>query len=210
MQWIELRACPACQEPASAKIGKLRAKYYSFGGSRRPMPRGGVALHRCVTCGLVFKAVVPAPQELTDATSDAEGSLWGGNYDYADEIACLEALDLVGADILDVGAAGGEWLAALPAGGRRSALDIVRFNRLDTAGGGEFIEGFLDSSELMWSGRPYDVITAFDIFEHLYDPSAALGNCRSMLKPSGWLVIETGDADAMRRRPGDWPYLNLF
>lgn len=39
----------------------------------------------------------------------------------------------------------------------------------------------------------FDVVTMFDVFEHLHSPKADLKKIKSMLKPDGLLVIETGD-----------------
>jgi len=39
---------------------------------------------------------------------------------------------------------------------------------------GEYISGFVDSEDLLLSGEPYDVVTMFDVLEHLYSPELAL------------------------------------
>ena len=40
----------------------------------------------------------------------------------------------------------------------------------------------------------YDVITMFDVIEHVYHPDKLLAECRRLLKPGGILVITTHDA----------------
>lgn len=39
----------------------------------------------------------------------------------------------------------------------------------------------------------YDVITMFDVIEHVYDPGKLLKECRRLLKPDGLLVVTTHD-----------------
>lgn len=58
--------------------------------------------------------------------------------------------------------------------------------------------------------RSFDVITLFDVFEHLSDPERDLQKLRTLLKPEGLIVIATGDtasvsARTMRRR---WTFYN--
>ncbi len=37
---------------------------------------------------------------------------------------------------------------------------------------------------------PVDLITAFDLLEHLHDPASALAHCARTLRPSGYLLLE--------------------
>jgi SAM-dependent methyltransferase len=46
----------------------------------------------------------------------------------------------------------------------------------------------------------YDVITAFDLVEHLYDISTFLKRCREKLAENGRLVILTGNVDSLSAR----------
>jgi len=48
--------------------------------------------------------------------------------------------------------------------------------------------------------RKFDVITAFDLIEHLYDVRAFLQDCCRRLRPGGQLVILTGDIDCRSAR----------
>lgn len=48
--------------------------------------------------------------------------------------------------------------------------------------------------------RNFDIITAFDVIEHLYDVRAFLQECRRRLQPGGRLVILTGNIDSLSAR----------
>lgn len=54
----------------------------------------------------------------------------------------------------------------------------------------------------------FDIITLFDIIEHLKDPKAALNKLRRALKASGILVINTGDAGSFiaKIQGPDWHF----
>lgn len=55
------------------------------------------------------------------------------------------------------------------------------------------------------------MVTAFDVLEHVYAPSAALANLRALTRPGGIVVIETGDTDAIAADELTvWYYLSLF
>jgi hypothetical protein len=73
---------------------------------------------------------------------------------------------------------------------------------------GEYILSTFENTP-EWSGDPYDVVTAFDVFEHFLDAATATRNILGFLKPHGYLIIETGDwrtAQDLNR----WYYCNLF
>jgi hypothetical protein len=213
-EWQLLENCPSCQQSTGDMVGKLSTRNYIFGSRRITMPTSGVTLARCSTCGLVYKSVVPTPEFLKTITLLEQAGLWQQpNYDPASEFAAIQAYHPSPAyDLLDVGAAGGELLRAASCDkGRRSALDIVPFDRLTVSDGGEFICGFIDRSELNWSGRPYDVVTAFDVLEHIYAPSVAMANLSALTKCGGIVIIETGDTDSVA--PDElkqWYYLAYF
>jgi hypothetical protein len=64
---------------------------------------------------------------------------------------------------------------------------------------------------LAWSEAPYDVVTAFDVFEHIYAPRTAMANLRALVRPGGILVIETGSTDAVAPAALEqWYYLAYF
>ena len=46
---------------------------------------------------------------------------------------------------------------------------------------------------------PFDVVTAFDVIEHLFDPIAFLVQLRRIVKPGSWLVLSTPDVGHVLR-----------
>lgn len=67
--------------------------------------------------------------------------------------------------------------------------------------------GTLDSVAL--DEGQYDVVTLWDVIEHLADPAAELARAGRLLKPGGWLIVHTMDIDApVARLMGErWPWL---
>ncbi len=104
--------------------------------------------------------------------------------------------------ILDVGCGDGKFLWALDArkwdrtgvelSGETVALVRSRMPSL------ELIEGGLFSGEL--SGRGYDVLTFWHVFEHLPHPARNLRRASELLRPGGWLFISLPRFDSLQAR----------
>jgi hypothetical protein len=215
--WRTVPACPACGSSERLSRGTIPERAYVFGAAAVATPAAGITVHECRACGLAYKSPVPSPDLLAALFRRYAAVKWLPQADMAAEAAALARIAGSAAfDLLDVGAANGALLAARAAGGpagRRSALDVMRYPGLDAHLAGEFIEGFLDAPAVEWSGRPYRVVTLFDVLEHLYDPGAAFGNLRALVAPGGFAVIESGDARSFwpqRFGLGEWWYLRLI
>lgn len=94
--------------------------------------------------------------------------------------------------LLDVGSGGGVFVrAAREAGWSAIGLEpsfdaaahAAREHRLP------IVTGHLEQPPL--AGRRFDVITMFDVLEHVFSPGTFLAEARTLLAPQGLLVIET-------------------
>ncbi|MBW3623995.1 MAG: class I SAM-dependent methyltransferase [Armatimonadetes bacterium] len=73
-------------------------------------------------------------------------------------------------------------------------------------GPGRMFEG---SIEDLPSDRSFDVITLWDVIEHVERPRELVRSAVTRLQPGGWLVIETGNyqsVDRLMKGPGWWAY----
>jgi 2-polyprenyl-3-methyl-5-hydroxy-6-metoxy-1,4-benzoquinol methylase len=59
--------------------------------------------------------------------------------------------------------------------------------------------------------RKFDIITAFDLVEHLYDFQMFIEQCKHLLNPGGVMIFMTGDnsSDVARRKKNEWWYASL-
>ena len=69
------------------------------------------------------------------------------------------------------------------------------------------IQGTQIAPELQ--GKQFDVVTMWDVIEHVDDPAAELQKAYDLLKPGGWLVVHTMDVDSLAAKlmGSRWPWL---
>jgi 2-polyprenyl-3-methyl-5-hydroxy-6-metoxy-1,4-benzoquinol methylase len=69
--------------------------------------------------------------------------------------------------------------------------------------------GYLEESNLQ--KESYDIITLFEVIEHLKKPVGLLNECKKLLKKNGILVIRTANSDSWTSRllKGKWHYFNI-
>jgi len=214
-EWLTIKNCPACGDSSHTYRGMLTRKLYQFGKAVIPFPDSGVCMAECNTCHLYYKTALPTPAFLARTFENQAGEVWNDDYDFLCERKLIEAtVNNNSFDLLDIGPSNGALLKAFRStSGRRSGLDIVQHPGLEKHLQGEFIQCLIDDERLDWSQQPYNVIAAFDVFEHFYNPEAAFRNLHTLLRKNGIVVIETGDISSYSpasHGANRWWYTNLF
>jgi SAM-dependent methyltransferase len=183
-----LKACLACDRPTPQAL-LFRAN--------------GCDIWRCESCGL----------GKTDAAGFDPGSYYDEGYfsgdrpdGYADYRASepilrrefARSVDFIRryrsrGKLLDIGCAYGFFLQEA-----RQHFDVCGIELAQDAAehcrrnGLDVLTGVADEQSLQRLGT-FDVITMFDVIEHLPDPRATLALCRAHLNPGGIVVMTTGD-----------------
>lgn len=214
-KWEFRSHCPVCGRGDCHTIGILNIRWYDIGDEKITLPKEGIPIDKCRRCGIVFKKYLPEKGFSQHMFLTLGNHAWDGSHDFSGERDFL--IRLFGAknyELLDVGAGKGGLLRAISGRcARASALDVADFGaQAFVSAGGEFIENWLDGSEVVWSGEPYDVVMCLDVLEHLYSAQAAFENLRKLVRPGGIVVIETGDVDSLthERDVLSWWYAKLF
>jgi SAM-dependent methyltransferase len=114
-----------------------------------------------------------------------------------------------GRRLLDVGAYIGVFVETAEAAGW-NALGVVPSQWAAGVAQGEglaVIEGTLDAAEL--EGERFDVVTLWDVIEHVADPRLELAKCFDLLAPGGFVAVHTMDIDSLAARVMGrrWPWL---
>ena len=97
--------------------------------------------------------------------------------------------------VLDVGAFDGRFLEALPSEFQKSAIEpSCSGHDILQKKGFQVIGRFLAAAE-PGDQQKFDLVTMFDVFEHLSNPLAGMQDLMSYLKPGGTLFVGTADLD---------------
>lgn len=175
--------------------------------------RSGKRVVRCRRCGLVFYNPQPSPSQ---AAAQYSPEYFAREFpeDVGAEQTRLAHLRLARIEtelgvgsLLDVGCGVGRFLAvAHQRGWRAVGMDVASaaVQAAATLSGAPVLLG--DLSRLCLAGTPlFDVLTMWDVLEHLSDPVGDLRRARQWLRPGGLIVIQTQNVNGvtsawMRRR----------
>lgn len=178
--------------------------------------RDGVRYYACASCRVVFQFPQPSPEALREVYSEDyyrktdEKTSVSGYTDYEMDMDLKLARVLfepvrrlgtgTGKRLLDVGCATGAVLQVArehgwDAGGVEIsawAAEIARRKGFDVR------TGTLEEAHLAEGSM--DVVTMFDVIEHIPDPRVTLREIRRVLRPGGALVLQTPNADGFGAR----------
>ncbi|MCX6794203.1 MAG: class I SAM-dependent methyltransferase [Candidatus Gottesmanbacteria bacterium] len=175
--------------------------------------KNGYTIYRCETCGL-GKTDLKKPYELFVAEYYTKGYFTGDPVksafiNYKDDkrftvknmkqfLARVKKYKSKGT-LLDVGCALGFFVElALQAGFDAYGVDPSSYavgEAKKLVGGGRIKTGTIEAVE--YPEKSFDVITLFDVFEHLDDPGSDIEKLSKFLKDDGIIVIATGDTESV-------------
>ncbi len=184
-------------------------------------PEGGWGLRRCQTCGLIETSPFPAKERRIAENEEKYGdSFLAMQQSHRDrnhrvhKIALAEiaqASKLPGRRLLDVGCGAGQFLrAAIGAGWHAEAVEFNRENARTVAESGmKVFTGTIE--EASYPDAAFDVVTLWDILEHIHDPIAFLEETLRILKPGGLVFLQSPniDSDVASLWGVRWPWLCL-
>lgn len=167
-----------------------------------------VSVVECRDCVAAWQfPVARNADESRDTFDAAYNSADGGYFDPAKRRAIselqrsfIEARMPVG-ELLDVGCGDGSFARSMAAAGwRATGLDPAMPEKDRTAPGDEgalqLIRGSLDD---LPADRRFDLITLWDVVEHLDHPTGLVSALAARLKPGGSLIMETGNYQSAGR-----------
>lgn len=168
----------------------------------------GYKLYKCSNCRLLF--VFPTPQ-LIDVYDDnyfsgAERGFGYVDYDADKEpmisafnyyIDLINNLGLSKGKLLDIGVATGFFMSiAQKRGFEVAGIELSDFaakkgreNGLNVITGDLFTANF--------GAESFDVVTLFDVLEHVPDPKRLIAEVTRVLRPNGLIIVNTPDAESL-------------
>ncbi len=203
----EVASCPCCKSDYSQNdLGALATDRYYFGRwcFLSSVNNAPIRIKSCGTCGLAYKSHVPLPDQLAKLFEESQAQLWGWStkYEFLKELI-QQLLPAYRFSLLDIGAHDGSLLRAMSSlAGRLSALDVYRNASCAEVVNGEYLIQQLDAPDDPISESAYDLVTMFDVVEHLYDVSAGFARLADFVRSGGYVVLETADADCLTLQSG--------
>jgi SAM-dependent methyltransferase len=185
----------------------------TMGSSRRSVAAGTVL--RCRDCGFGFQQQRLSGDELRDLYRRMDTSVYQGELDGRRRTAGrhLEIISkyVTKGRILDVGSASGLFLTeAANAGwevfGVEPSEELCAVARENLSGRGQIECATLENSTLR---PPFDVVTLWDVLEHVPDPVKFLSACQGLLSRGGYIFLNVPDLDSREAKilGSRWPLL---
>ncbi|MFN8390796.1 MAG: class I SAM-dependent methyltransferase [Bdellovibrionota bacterium] len=109
--------------------------------------------------------------------------------------------------VLDVGCAGGAFVKAASDAGF-TAIGVEPSKWMVEHGKKEYgldlRAGLLEDQG--FEPESFDIVTLWDVVEHLYNPTEVLNECKKVLKPGGYLIVNYPDYGSLARRTLGWKW----
>jgi 2-polyprenyl-3-methyl-5-hydroxy-6-metoxy-1,4-benzoquinol methylase len=168
----------------------------------------GYELVECTGCGLAYIANQPTAAQLTaiySASADYHAGLQQPGSKLWERMAGIARNHMSfvrsfasGGNLLDVGCSTGQFLAL--ARGKGFGVAGVEFSESSA----EFARGHfglsVEQGSIHASQQPaasFDLVTMFDVIEHVPDPASDIAATFRLLKPGGWFVLSTPNIDGL-------------
>ncbi|MBN1661684.1 MAG: class I SAM-dependent methyltransferase [Anaerolineae bacterium] len=164
----------------------------------------------CRQCGLIYLNPRPTPAEIGRyypqdyrpyiapvRAASKRVTRWDARYGLYKRLRVVSARQ-PGGRLLDVGCATGDFLAfAHEHGWETHGVELVESAAAycrDILGLHVVTGDLLDAA---YPDDHFDVITLWNVFEHLYAPAATLHELKRIVKPGGWLVMAVPNPDSL-------------
>jgi 2-polyprenyl-3-methyl-5-hydroxy-6-metoxy-1,4-benzoquinol methylase len=203
--------CPLCKSKEIEKIGQVKYFKPTIYASNQVLFENVPEFWKCHNCLSGFLQNIISEQESINLYSQQDAYVPPakiGSFEKLKPQALIEFLQVVlkpNLKILDIGCNDGLF------------LDFAKLNHCQTSGVEyslscqKFLrqKGHITYSRFEDVRESYDLITAFDLVEHLYDLPSFIEKCLVHLKPNGYIVFHTGDILSLLPRliQSNWWYL---
>jgi len=216
----EVHACPLC---ASERLrAKYRVRHISGDSLHLWALEGGFpasTVVECQKCGFLCKKERPSGaylgehytrsgEEYLDRVAEDHPTI---REDFRTAREMLRRAFPQQGSVLDVGCASGFFLESLGRGWEKHGLEIFQLAAQRARGRDGIVVHECDIDRAGFADDSFDVVTAFDVVEHLAEPTQFFREARRILKPEGRLILGTGSTSSFGARMSQnrWSYFSI-
>lgn len=190
--------CPLC--------GRIPAADFLSAPDRFHWRQEVFHLKRCAGCSYVWLDDPPKPEEMAPHyDEDYHKTIAQGGEGFADVRWCRQRKIVAhyskGGAVLDVGCSSGAFLSTLRGGSWKLygiERELSTAEQAKAASGAEVFVGDTDSAP--FAPESFDVVTCFDVLEHVYHPRQFLEKVQEWLKPGGIFLTQLPNIDSWEAR----------
>jgi len=213
---MPLPSCPLCSSTDTERSFKGRGDSNEILNLRMKASgsaSGGRDIFRCKGCEVYFCHPLPNSQDLLDAYDGASDDNFVSQNEFRYrtfkksfiEFSNATHLGSESISITDIGAAGGVFLRVLKdlgfqARGIEASAWLAEYGRVNY--GVDLKQG--DLRDFVPSSNKLDLVTYWDVLEHLSDPRADLGTLSIKLKPNSVVLVSLPSTDSFSFKVFGW------
>ena len=188
--------CPSCKTDKLILLGDV-PQWSTFAGNKIDMQLQ-THLYKCRDCNLYFKYPISSKEQLDELYKNGDIQHW--QFSFTDRLDWQVALKFINKNmrkgtILDVGCWNGEFLSNILGGWKcygaeinLLASDVARNRGVDII--------LKDFDRLISLPYKFDVVSAFDVIEHIEDALNFLTILSKITNENGVIIISTGNTEA--------------
>jgi SAM-dependent methyltransferase len=191
--------CPVCLSDMIFKVGEIKYSDPTYYSTTMVQLEKIPELWKCKSCdsGFVQNSLIEQDSQELYCQGSSEHR-WSHTSNFEQEkpkvvSSVLRKILSPGSRVLDIGCGSGSFLDLAKSSGCKTfgieysndSLSIVRKN------------GHLADTNIESFDETFDVITAFDLIEHLYQVPEFMNTCLHRLNPGGHLVLLTGSISSL-------------
>jgi len=218
--FLPLDQCPLCRSTDRRLLWEIRKSSSfcpaSYGPSNHPVWARVTTIQivECLNCGMRYRSEQVSDDGIDNIYTADYHSIHANHrsFKWQRRLSQIRRLLPQGGQLLDVGCGTGDFIHVASQHfsciGTEVSANAVKIGaetrELDIR------QGFLEDLELV--EQSFDIITMWDVLEHLASPHSTIKSISQLLRPGGYFVLSTGDTGSLLARMlgKHWSYVRLM